>query len=83
MSKRYEQDLGPLAVFGALFLISVVMENALLPLATLLGALTFAGVLAYFRDWKQATWAGGVVASVVMLVGLLNLFSPGWFGSLQ
>lgn len=81
MSKQYEQGVGTLmvAIVGVL-LFFVAIQSGVVPWAILLGAITSGVWFAASREWKQALAAGGSIACVVMLFGILNVLLPGWHG---
>ena len=76
--------MGPVLILlvGAFFLF-VAFTSGVMPWAILFGAITSVGWFAISREWKPALGAGSGVAGAIMVIGILNVLTPGWFTTLQ
>ncbi len=79
MSRRAEQDFGMfVGIVAVLVVVAAAIQSGLLPWAFLSGVAVFTAVFIYSREWQPASWAGGSVAALVTLIGILNVLAPGW-----
>ena len=81
-SSNEEAMLGAIGFTAVAVFVGAAILSGLLPLALLSGVLVFTVVLACTRELLPASWAGGGVAVLITMIGVLNVLSPGWHQSL-
>ena len=82
MNNTRVEDRFAAGLVGAAFLLALIIESGILPWAVLAGTGISAVVLLVRRAWREALFAGGATAAVVVFFGVLTTISPGWFTSL-
>ena len=69
-------------IAGVVFLLALALASGVLPWAILAGVLALVVAYLFTQDLKQSlTWSlisGGVVA----ILGIMAMFSPGWYKTL-